>query len=1451
MSRLKVERLNLRCKEHQVLNKYYLIKDKKFVCEYDGFDKDGPESFLHLPQILEQNRKRILQLQKNSLSNTSPELLTLIPNVSGECNALELDANTLNETLENFSENFLNKLKDLIFQNEAYAEIKEIIDQINFNADGKPDLRKIGMDGTKELNLITLAQLLILNHDKEFEQAGLYKDLTEFLFNYQDELLALISQSTKTFDLINGQFAEEIAKLDGTEHDPKLRANKFNLLYIRRVEHEKLSREKDAALASKQNQINTQEKTIYDLKSENTRLSENVKEWLKDKEKLKALEALLAKERAEREALEAKFSEELEDLKQYYEKLLREANSESAALKHDYEDEIEKLRSMLKGEKLSNQKTLEALKAKSEKEIVEMRSHFETKLRELENSLSQLKKDKELEKRSYENEIEALRQQLLDSQNKANDYYKKRISELELLLLEAEKETAHTKEIYEAELLDVKRKHEQYTNKLREESKIHIDDIESKLLSEKSNAKKFSLERDSLISKLNDALNKILKLEEDLKYLNLTLEKKVHYMEAQIKEALTLKEKLENELENERERYKELNSENLSLRETRNELNIRIVELEELHKTCQLEEDKRVSALNNSILDLKRAKETADKKYQALETTLAEEKAKTNSTKVFLEKKNQDLNEQLSELRETSHAYMDRIAELDREVYALKNQISGFEADRLTLNQTIIDLNSQVAQLLNSSKNSKNDEQRKLTELSSQINSFPKIKEMLNNRIKDLEEQLAKEKNENLEFQKDAEHRLHLIQIQLSEANNQNITLNHQLELLNNELDNERLRNQKKINDLTLLLQDMTKLKDKNQADFNDEKTKLNKTIIELERKIKEFNLQFEDHSNKSDFNYKRVKELENALADERRKYENSVLESEKRYADLNTKIAQLQLSNQDLQKQNYTLEHDLSDEKSKLKILLSEKENLSKTYKEKEDRFQKQIEDLRRAKLEDEKSLSELSSKVKDCLRIRENLENRIAELEEMLRNEREKNSSGCQTHERLIRDLQAKSEDALIAREALERENSELKAKYKVLSVERNSLAERRRMLEEANEDLSAEVEDLRKFKENYQALKKEFDKLASQADALSLRCKQLEEELAREKQKYLSASANLNAKINELNSDNHQLHQYKDKLESEVADLRQRIKQMEMECDLHQSKLDEQYLELNNLKEANKNNANLMKNIQILNLQIEELNSRIKLLENELADKSKKLDEAVYINKNYKEKVDEQQKKIEQLNEIIRSLEEQLAQKPLLVKSEAPRQRETRDYKNIDFQIEDYSDLLLNRKNWPIMEPWLAPLRQRSVGSLKVNLLYKATRDGFSHTSFKDRCLGKSNTLIVVLTEFNRFIGGFTPLAWQRPRDTHEYVKDESKKTFLFSLTAGKKYRLMKPNYAVCHARDLGPIFGGGSDLEIVSDCNRFVNNYSHIGHTFEYHGVEDDFYGKKKFTVKDYEVYEILL
>jgi len=169
------------------------------------------------------------------------------------------------------------------------------------------------------------------------------------------------------------------------------------------------------------------------------------------------------------------------------------------------------------------------------------------------------------------------------------------------------------------------------------------------------------------------------------------------------------------------------------------------------------------------------------------------------------------------------------------------------------------------------------------------------------------------------------------------------------------------------------------------------------------------------------------------------------------------------------------------------------------------------------------------------------------------------------------------------------------------------------------------------------------------------------------------------------------------------------------------------------------------------------------------------------------------------------------------------------------------------LLNNQHKEILKNWLNSSNIANNKNLNLNLLLKASKDGFKAEIFKRKCHNKSFTLIVVLTSFDKLIGGFTSLPWKDGKFT--YITDYSNRTFLFSLTNNKKYLMKNPSYAICHGTDIGPIFGGGSDLEIVNDCNKNYNNFSSIGHTFEFNDSVEDFYGGSKYLVKDYEVYEV--
>ena len=96
------------------------------------------------------------------------------------------------------------------------------------------------------------------------------------------------------------------------------------------------------------------------------------------------------------------------------------------------------------------------------------------------------------------------------------------------------------------------------------------------------------------------------------------------------------------------------------------------------------------------------------------------------------------------------------------------------------------------------------------------------------------------------------------------------------------------------------------------------------------------------------------------------------------------------------------------------------------------------------------------------------------------------------------------------------------------------------------------------------------------------------------------------------------------------------------------------------------------------------------------------------------------------------------------------------------------------------------------------LDYRLLYRASENDYSVGKFHDKCDGVKNTLTLVRTQKDKVIGGFTPLPW-RSTSGSEIEADNSRKSFMFSLSLAEKYPLTNPNVAVAHNRTRGPMFG----------------------------------------------------
>ena len=84
---------------------------------------------------------------------------------------------------------------------------------------------------------------------------------------------------------------------------------------------------------------------------------------------------------------------------------------------------------------------------------------------------------------------------------------------------------------------------------------------------------------------------------------------------------------------------------------------------------------------------------------------------------------------------------------------------------------------------------------------------------------------------------------------------------------------------------------------------------------------------------------------------------------------------------------------------------------------------------------------------------------------------------------------------------------------------------------------------------------------------------------------------------------------------------------------------------------------------------------------------------------------------------------------------------------------------------------------------------NLLYRATRDGFTHEAFHSKCDGKSNTITIIKNNLNYVFGGYASSAWD---SSALYIDDPN--AFLFSLRrAGvsfkDKFIIKQTEYALC--------------------------------------------------------------
>jgi len=148
--------------------------------------------------------------------------------------------------------------------------------------------------------------------------------------------------------------------------------------------------------------------------------------------------------------------------------------------------------------------------------------------------------------------------------------------------------------------------------------------------------------------------------------------------------------------------------------------------------------------------------------------------------------------------------------------------------------------------------------------------------------------------------------------------------------------------------------------------------------------------------------------------------------------------------------------------------------------------------------------------------------------------------------------------------------------------------------------------------------------------------------------------------------------------------------------------------------------------------------------------------------------------------------------------------------------------------------------------SGGLTKFTLLYRGSRDGYSHQNFIDKVGSAKPTLTLVEAATNKRFGGFTDQDWSA---TGHWKT--SSNSFIFSITDNDKYPIKQASQgnAILTHTDRLPMFGNG-DIFLALNGNSNSSSNCNLGVTYDNKGKPNDsLAGTKNFQIKELEVYQV--
>ncbi|RGB33200.1 hypothetical protein C1646_761978 [Rhizophagus diaphanus] len=173
-------------------------------------------------------------------------------------------------------------------------------------------------------------------------------------------------------------------------------------------------------------------------------------------------------------------------------------------------------------------------------------------------------------------------------------------------------------------------------------------------------------------------------------------------------------------------------------------------------------------------------------------------------------------------------------------------------------------------------------------------------------------------------------------------------------------------------------------------------------------------------------------------------------------------------------------------------------------------------------------------------------------------------------------------------------------------------------------------------------------------------------------------------------------------------------------------------------------------------------------------------------------------------------------------------------------------NYDSILIENQHFANFANWIdkkdSLLYNIKNNPYNFNLLYRASRDGYTPEAFHSKCDNKGATIVVAkISDSDQIIGGYNSLQWDS--------SDQNRSTFdsfIFLYTDRKNAKLSYSNGDQFSIRNIalnGPTFGGGNDLYCDSNGTWRSNG------SCSYPKID----GMRKgiINVNDYEVFQVIL